>query len=69
MAAPELREQLDAVMGSHTEKILCPECGEAIKVPAGSEFEDVHKHSKPKPEPQVRASGTSRSQTIKKGTN
>lgn len=30
----------------HTRKVLCDECGEAVKVEAGKDFADVHKHTK-----------------------
>lgn len=35
----------------HTRKELCPECGAAVKVPAGQKFADVHNHPKGKDQP------------------
>lgn len=59
----------DKWVSAHTEKFICPVCQEPVKVPAGQDRRDFHKHSKPKAEPQARSAASARSQTIKKGTN
>lgn len=29
-------------MGDHTEKLLCPDCGETVRVAAGYDLDEVH---------------------------